>query len=135
MNIMVFIAEQWILVSGLAALILLFFYRESTQGGPRLSVHELTNAVNNDNAIILDIRNNEEFRAGHIVDAINIPYTEVKERLETLNKYRDRQIVIVDKIGQHAGTVSRQLTSDGFNTTRLRGGISEWQQQNLPLVK
>ena len=135
MNIMVFIAEQWILVSGLAALILLFFYRESTQGGPRLSVHELTNAVNNDNAIILDIRNNEEFRAGHIVDAINIPYTEVKERLETLNKYRDRQIVIVDKMGQHAGTVCRQLTSDGFNTTRLRGGISEWQQQNLPLVK
>ena len=135
MNIMAFIAEQWMLVTGLAALILLFFYRESTQGGPRLSVHELTNAVNNDNAIILDIRNNDEFRAGHIVDAVNIPYTEVKERLETLNKYRDRQIVIVDKMGQHAGAISRQLIADGFNATRLHGGISEWQQQNLPLVK
>lgn len=135
MNIMVFIAEQWILVTGLAALILLFFYRESTQGGPQLSVHQLTNAVNNDNAIILDIRDSKEFSAGHIVDAINVPYAEVKERLETLNKYRDRQIVIVDKMGQHAGAISRQLIADGFNANRLRGGIAEWQQQNLPLVK
>ena len=135
MDIMVFIAEQWLLVVSLAVLVLLFIYREFNQGGPRLSVHELTRAVNNDNAIILDVRDSKEFNAGHIVDAINIPYTKLNSSLEKLNKYRDKPIVIVDKMGQHAGTISRQLTTNGFKATRLRGGIAEWQQQNLPLIK
>ena len=135
MNLMAFIAEQWLLVASLAALIIIFIYRESTRGAPRLSVHELTKAVNADGAIILDVRNSSEFNTGHIVDAINIPYTKINNSLDQLNKYRDKQIVIVDKMGQHSGTISRQLIAQGFTTTRLRGGIAEWQQQNLPLVK
>ena len=135
MNFMAFIVEQWILVTGLAILIILFIRRELSLGGPRLSVHDLTMAVNADSAIILDVRNNNEFKDGHIVDAINIPYTEVDNSLERLNKYRDKQIIIVDKMGQHAGAVSQQLTAKGFTASRLRGGIAEWQQQNLPLIK
>lgn len=134
-KLMEFIAEQWLLVASLIALILLFVYREFARGGPLLSVHELTRAVNCDGAIILDVRDSHEFKAGHIVDAINIPYAKVDDSLGGLDKYRNKQIVIVDKMGQHAATVSRQLTAKGFTATRLRGGIAEWQQQNLPLVK
>ena len=130
-----FITEEWLLFAALAFLIAIFFYREFSQGGARLSTHELTIAVNNDSAIILDVREKKEFNAGHIIDAINIPHGEIGNSLGKLNKYRDKQIVIVDSMGQHAGTVIQQLTANDFNATRLRGGITEWQQQNLPLVK
>jgi rhodanese-related sulfurtransferase len=135
MNLVEFMTEQWLLVISLVALKLLYIYREFTRGGPRLSVHELTRAVNCDGAIILDVRDSKEFNVGHIVDAINIPYTKMDGNLDKLNKHRDKQIIIVDKIGQHAGAVSQQLTAKGFVVTRLRGGIAEWQQQNLPLIK
>lgn len=135
MNVMEFVAEQWPLIVSLLTLILLFIYREFSQGGPRLSAHELTMAVNCGNAIILDVRDSKEFSAGHIVDAINIPYTKIDDNLGKLNKYRNKQVVIVDKMGQHAGNVRKQLTAKGFQAARLRGGIAEWQQQNLPLIK
>jgi rhodanese-related sulfurtransferase len=135
MNLVAFITQEWLLVISLVVLILFFIYREFTRGGPRLSVHELTRAVNSDSAIILDVRNSNEFNAGHIVDAINIPYNKMESDLGQLDKHREKQIVIVDKMGQHAGAVSQRLTAKGFVVARLRGGIAEWQQQNLPLVK
>ena len=84
MDVMAFIAEEWLLVAGLIALVSLFIYRELNRGSPQLSVHELTRAVNNDGAVILDVRDSKEFKAGHIVDAINIPYTKVDDSLGKL---------------------------------------------------
>lgn len=135
MNFFQFLLQEWILTSLLAVLIIVYTMRERVKSGVPVTNNQLTALVNSDKAIILDIRPSAEFKAGHLVDAINIPYDRINSDLATLEKYKTKTIIIVDKMGQYAGTAGRQLAKEGFEVRRLSGGISEWQNQNLPLVK
>jgi rhodanese-related sulfurtransferase len=134
-NFIQFLIQEWMLTSLLAVLVIAYSLRERVKSGVPVSNNELTALVNSDAAVILDIRPSAEFKAGHLVDAINIPYERINTDLATLEKYKTKTIIIVDKIGQYAGVVGRQLAKEGFAVRRLSGGISEWQNQNLPLVK
>jgi len=131
----VFISEQWILVSVLLVLIYLFIWNEKRRGGKTLSPHEVTRMLNKDEAVLVDVRDAGEFKTGHIVDAINIPYNKINERWEELLPYKDKQIVLTDKMGQHAGAVGTTLRLKEFDVARMRGGMTEWESQNLPVVK
>ncbi len=134
-NFIIFIGEQWMLVSALLILIFLFMQSEMRRGGQRISVHQLTNLVNNEGALVLDVRESAEYREGHILDSTNIPFKSMTQRATELEKHKDRPIVIVDKMGQHSGAVGKQLSEAGYNISRLDGGITEWKGSNLPLVK
>lgn len=134
MDFLVFVSEQWILVSVLLVLVYGYFWTEKIKSGKMLSIHEVTRAVN-DGALVLDVRDAKEFDAGHLVDAINIPHNKVLERIVELESAREKNILVVDKMGQHSAAVGRMLLGKGFNACRMQGGISEWQGQNLPLVK
>jgi rhodanese-related sulfurtransferase len=134
-NFIQFLMQEWMLTSLLAVLAIAYTLRERVKSGVPVSNNELTALVNSDKAIILDIRPSAEFKSGHLVDAVNIPYERINADLATLEKYKTKTIIIVDKIGQYAGVVGRQLAKEGYEVRRLSGGISEWQNQNLPLVK
>lgn len=130
-----FLAEQWILVSILVVLVAVFLWLETHKGGQALSFHEVTRMINSDQAVVLDVREKKEFESGHIVDSLNIAYPKLKDRLNELEKHKARTIVVVDKLGQHAGAAGKILKDHGFTVARLQGGISEWAGQNLPLVR
>ncbi len=134
-NLIIFVQEQFILVGALAVLIFLFIRHESAKGGNKLSCPQVVQVVNKGEAVLLDVRDTKEFDAGHIVDAINIPHAKVADSLKVLEKHRQKQIIVVDAVGQHSGAVVKTLMASGFDAARLGGGISEWQQENLPLVK
>lgn len=134
-NIIIFLGQQWMLVGVLLILVFLFIQLEIKRGGLSVSIHQLTTLVNRENAIVLDIREASEFKEGHIVDALHIPFAKLKERQSELDKYKDRPIVIVDKMGQHTGAAGKQLLDAGFNASRLDGGMTEWRGNNLPVVK
>ncbi|SDK64112.1 rhodanese-like domain-containing protein [Microbulbifer yueqingensis] len=135
MDFFVFMSEQWLLVSLLVILLYAFAFSERYRAGTPASVHEVTRLINSEDARVLDVRDKGEFRAGHIVDALNIPHNEVADRVGELASLKDKPLIVVDKIGQHAGAVGRQLKARGFQVRRLQGGMSEWSNQNLPLVK
>lgn len=131
----VFMSEQWLLVSLLVALLYAFALSERFRAGTPASVHEVTRLINSEGARVLDVRDKSEFSAGHIVDALHIPHGEVAERIGELAGSKDKPLIIADKMGQHAGPVGRALKKEGFKVRRLQGGMSEWSNQNLPLVK
>lgn len=131
----IFIGQQWMLVSLLAVLVFLYVRLEIKRGGENISVHQLTHLVNRENALVLDVREHSEFNEGHLVDAINIPFSKITERLHELDKHKTQPIIIIDKMGQHSGTVGRQLLEAGFRAMRLEGGMTEWRGSNLPLVR
>ena len=135
MNFFVFIAQEWILVSVLIVLVYFYYWRERSKSGLPLSAHETTLLLNKDAALIVDLREATDFRAGHIVNSLNIPYNKIITDTSELASYKDKILILVDKLGQHAGTVGRKLGKEGFQVRRLSGGISEWQAQNLPLSK
>lgn len=123
------------LFSLLAVLVAAFIWTESHKGGQAMSHHDVTRLINSDAAVLLDVRDTKDFGSGHIVDAINIPYAKLTTRVVELEKFREKTIVVVDKLGQHAGAAGKILKDKGFEVARLQGGLAEWKAQNLPLVK
>ena len=130
---LIFISAQWPLVGTLLALVGLFMWNENRRAGDSISVHQLTYQVNNANALIVDLREPKEFREGHVIDALNIPYAKIADRMAELDK--TRPLILVDKIGQHSASIGRTLKQAGFQVSRLTGGMSEWTASNLPVVK
>ncbi|MCB1644938.1 MAG: rhodanese-like domain-containing protein [Pseudomonadales bacterium] len=131
-----FIVNHYVLVSIFIILLIAFVINEGKQGGAAVGTSNLVAMVNRDNAVVLDIREAKEYKAGHIVDAINIPYLKIDDRMAELEKYKDQPIIIVCRMGTHAGAVGRKLRAQGFeNVHRLAGGMGEWSAANLPVVK
>lgn len=132
---MVFLSEQWLLSGLLIALAVALIVVESMKNGKTLSIHETTKLINNDSAIVVDVRDTNEFKSGHIVNALNLPYAKLSDRLNELSKHKDKTIIVVDKLGQHSGASCKLLKDNGFEACRLRGGMVEWSNQTLPVVK
>jgi rhodanese-related sulfurtransferase len=134
-EIIAFLNQEWLLVSMLAALVLIYAWRERIKNGQPVTTAQAIALINADTAVWLDIRDSKEFAAGHMVDALHIPHDKIAERLDELEKHRASTLILVDKLGQHAGHAGRLLGTKGFDIRRLSGGITEWQNQGLPLVK
>lgn len=135
MDFFVFISEQWILVSVLLVLIYLFAINERIKSGRPISVHAVTRMLNAEEAVLLDVRDSKEFKAGHIAGALNIPNSKLQDKVGELEAHREQIIIVADKVGQQAGAVGRKLQQQGFKVFRLTGGMMEWKNQNLPVVK
>jgi rhodanese-related sulfurtransferase len=131
-----FAISHYVLVGLFFALLVAFFLNESRLGGATVSPSELVHLINKEEGVVLDIRDQTDFNAGHIVDAINVPFAGIDSRLADLKKYQASAVVIVCKMGQHSGAVGRKLRAAGFNNVRrLSGGIAEWRASNMPLIK
>lgn len=131
-----FIANHPILVGAFILIFALFVRNEVARGGRSVSPQELVNLVNRDKAVVIDVRDPNEYSQGHIVDAINVPHTSLAGRLAELAKYKEKPIILACKMGQHAGSAGTVLRKAGFeNVARLKGGVTEWRNQNLPVVK
>lgn len=134
-NLIEFASNHYILVTVFVALAVLLAITEARKGGKSLSNRELTALVNSSEGVVLDVRPKKEFDAGHIVDALNIPHDKLVSRMGELEKHKAKTVVVVDAMGQHSGTVCRDLQKAGYQAARLSGGISSWRGDNLPVVK
>lgn len=131
-----FIGNHFILVSIFVFLVVAFVINEGKQGGSAISPSNLVNLVNREGAVILDVRDNKDYGAGHIAGAVNIPFASVDSRVGELEKYKDKPVVLVCKMGQHASAAGRKLKAQGFeDVRRLSGGMAEWTASGLPVVK
>ena len=135
MDIFTFASEQWILISDFMVLLYTFAFTERTKGGKPIAVTEVVTMMNSDQAALVDVRPANEFHAGHIHGAVNIPHTKLASRISELEKSRSKTIVVTDHMGQHAGGAGRALTKEGYNVRRLSGGMAEWQGQKMPMVQ
>jgi len=131
-----FVVAKWYLFAGWLLVLSLLFVHERRKGGVAVTPAQLTALVNQKEAVVVDVREAGEFRQGHIVGSINLPHTKVVERVAELERYRDRPVIVVCKMGQHSGGVSKALKEKGFEQVyRLSGGMMEWQNSQLPLVR
>ena len=130
-----FLAQQWILVAALAMTLTMLMLHESRKAGPALSINEAVQLVNGDGGIFLDIREATDYARGHITDAVHIPAAALVKRSNELEKYRDKPVVVVCKMGQSAGPATKSLRAQGFSRAqKLSGGMMEWDAQKLPVV-
>ncbi|MCG8520078.1 MAG: rhodanese-like domain-containing protein [Pseudomonadales bacterium] len=131
-----FVVNHYILVSVFVVLLIALLMLESRRGGQKVSAQAAVSLINRDEAIVLDIRDRKDFGEGHITGSLHIPLSSLKERAGELDKHKGKQIIVADKMGQHAAMAVKQLVADGYeNVVRLNGGIADWKASNLPLVK
>ncbi|MDK8463191.1 rhodanese-like domain-containing protein [Marinobacter sp. SS13-12] len=131
-----FAVNHYILVSLFVAFLLAILVLESRRGGAKISAQSAVNLINRDEAVVVDIRDRKDFNEGRITGAINIPLNSIKSRASELKKFKDKQIIVADKMGQHSAMAVKQLNAEGYaNVVRLDGGIADWKGSNLPLVK
>jgi len=134
-DILVFAQEQAFIVAALVILIFAFMRRESSSAGAKLSTSQVIQAMNSDKAVLVDVRDTKEYDQGHVANALHIPHAKVGDSLGQLEKHREKQVVITDSLGQHSASAARTLMKAGFTVARMRGGMGEWKQDGLPLVK
>lgn len=90
--------------------------------------------INHKNAMVLDVREADEYKAGHVLGAMPMPLGKLKDRIGELEKYRDMPIVVVCRSGIRSASACVTLGKQGFSQAHnLAGGIAAWQKSNLPL--
>ncbi len=131
-----FATNHWVLVGVLTALFGMLSWDGSVKAGPKVGTHEATRLINQENALVLDIREKKDFKEGHLVDSVNIPNASINNRLSELEKHKASPVIVVCKTGQTSSSAAKILKDNGFaEVYRLGGGIMEWSGNNLPLVK
>ncbi|MEY2580482.1 MAG: hydroxyacylglutathione hydrolase [Ilumatobacteraceae bacterium] len=83
-------------------------------------------------ALLLDVREPEEWQAQHAPDAVLIPMGQVRQRQEGLP--RDRRIVVVCRSGGRSAATTESLRTWGFDAVNLAGGMCAWASAGLPTV-
>lgn len=92
--------------------------------------------INHKNAVVLDVREPNEYASGHILNAKLLPLGKLKERMGELDKHKEQPIVVVCRSGNRSGTACYLLGKQGFaHAYNLAGGVQAWQKNNLPLEK
>ena len=131
-----FLAQQWILVAALLAAAGMLVFHETRKSGPSLSPQQAINLVNAEQGLFVDLRDAGDFKQGHIVEALHIPAAKLPERIAELDKYREKPVVLVCKMGQQAGVAGKQLRAAGFDKVyKMAGGMLEWSNLQLPTVR
>ena len=106
-----------------------------TMRGKRASALEATQMINRGKSIFLDVREPAEFSAGHMLDAKNIPFSELKSRIGELEKLKTKTIIVVCQKGTRSASAASVLKKAGFDAISLDGGLAAWQTQGLPIAK
>jgi rhodanese-related sulfurtransferase len=83
-------------------------------------------------ALLLDVRNPDEWQAGHAQGAAWIPMGELAERQDELPT--DREIVVICKTGGRSAQVAKALLAAGYGAVNVAGGSEAWQSAGMPIV-
>ena len=107
---------------------------------PKLGFDLSTEAVhlmNNEEAVVIDLRSIDEFQRGHIIGSVNLLPTEIKNHnVGKIEHHKEKPVIIVDVNGVSSTTSAELLTKQGFEKVYvLKDGLTAWAGANLPLVK
>ncbi len=105
------------------------------RGTNQLSAAEATNMINRQDAVVVDVRSTESYATGHIVDAVSLPLADIATKYKKLEKSKTKPIILVCATGTDSPQASTTLSSLGFNTFILNGGIRAWRTAEMPVVK
>jgi len=136
-----FIQNHWLLWLGFTITFGLLFFEEFKNNFKLTSNNSVTpqeaiNLINHEHAVVIDVRNSQDFETGSLVNAHNIPKEEIEKNNQKLTHYKEKAVILVATTGQEAQKVAKHLKAINFNKVYvLAEGIHSWRQANLPIVK
>ena len=119
----------------LAAVVAIYEMRMRSEGLRSVSPQELIRLMNQ-GALVLDLRPAEQYQAGHLNGARQMSGEQILSAGDTLKKHKEKTVVVYDDSGSLGAAAVRQLSAQGFSRVfALRGGLSAWRADNLPLSR
>ncbi len=99
-----------------------------------ISPSRLTELVNREQGVVVDLRPQADYEKGHIAGALHLHLSQFSAEHKALAKARDLPVILVCPRGVTAGPAADRLVAAGFSRVHvLDGGIAAWQQAELPL--
>ncbi|MBT8437942.1 MAG: rhodanese-like domain-containing protein [Gammaproteobacteria bacterium] len=127
------------LVMAFAVLLALVFFNEmkiATQRFASLTPAAAVQLMNKEDVVVLDVREPSETVGGKIAKAIQIPVGALAKRVDELEKFKDKTLLVYCKSGARAGAACKELSKHGFDKVySLNGGLLAWQDAHLPVSK
>ena len=133
-----FLIDQWMIiaVAATSGLMLVWPMLSGMRKAGTLSTLQATQLINQKDAVVLDIRDQGEYAAGHILNAKSIPAKVFADRKAELEKLKSAPIIVSCDTGQRAGTAAQKLREMGFAEVYvLQGGLNAWREAGLPVSK
>lgn len=122
------------LMSG--AMLLWSFFGNRVRGIRQVDCVGALQLINHKNAHVLDVREESEYKDGHVLNAMHIPLGKLNECIGELEKYQNQPMVVVCRSGNRSGSACVMLGKRGFTQAyNLDGGVMAWQKAKLPLEK
>jgi rhodanese-related sulfurtransferase len=139
MDIMQFIIHNWYLVLGIVVVLSMLAWGPLTQlmhGVQHVTTAEAIRLMNHEKGVLVDVREPDEYRGGHIPNALNLPLSGLAGSLKQIDKHKARPLIICCRTSQRSARAAVALRKQGFDRVQvLAGGITAWQGENLPVEK
>jgi len=137
-NILKFVTDNILLVGVAFASGAMLVWPALRRGAAGASVTTLqaTLLINQQNALVLDVREAAEYERGHMLNARNIALGELESRAGEIEKHKAKPVIVVCDDGNPSGRAAAALRKQGFEQVfTLNGGIRAWRQAGLPMEK
>ncbi|MDH5484735.1 MAG: rhodanese-like domain-containing protein [Gammaproteobacteria bacterium] len=134
-----FAGNHLLLFSGLMVVLVMIIKMEldsKLSGTRQLNPADAVRLMNDEDTILLDVREANEMSSGHIKGAIHIPMSTLNKRLSELDKHKARQVLAYCRSGSRSNYACKLLKKSGFeHVNNLAGGVMAWSGANMPLTK
>lgn len=118
-----------------ALLVIVYELRNRNESLSAVSPQDLVRLMNQ-GAMVIDLRPAEDYANGHVSGARQMSGEQILKANETLKKQKEKVVIVYDDSGSLGAAAVRQLAAQGFTKAfNLRGGLSAWRAENLPLSK
>ena len=135
-QIIEFAMNHWILVAAFVVIAAYLIYTMALGEKGSVDPSAATEMINHQQAVVLDVRPSADFHKGHIINAISIPSNGFSNQISTLNKHKDKPIIVSCRSGAQSSGACQLLRKSGFEQVyNLKGGILAWQSANLPITR
>jgi rhodanese-related sulfurtransferase len=132
-----FFVNHWALWLAFFIILALIFINElqtQKKKAKELSPAAAVDLINHEDAAVIDLRDAELFRTGHILDSIRASEDDFSQN--RMDKYKKKPIILVCARGLQSAKLAAKLRNEGFLKSHvLAGGIAAWQAAELPIVK
>lgn len=93
-------------------------------------------AMQKQGALLLDVREQDEYAAVHAPDSTLIPLGQLPSRLAEIQKYKNKPVAVVCRSGRRSAQAVELLRKAGFTqAVNVEGGMSAWESAGLPVIK
>ena len=118
------------------ALILRMEIKRALTGTQTVTPAQAVQLINKEDALILDIREDNELAQGSIRGSKHFALSILKQRVDELKQYTDKPVIAYCKMGNRSSEACNILRQNDFtNVLSLKGGLEAWKNENLPVVK